>query len=122
LVGISSALAVLVVFLLFTNRNNTPAVVTQQPQTQQTVVTLDPIAGGTATAIAFATSTSSLPFITPQDALALYQTGNAKFIDVRVVESYNKQHIKGSVNVPQAETFVRPKEFPKEGNLIVYCQ
>jgi hypothetical protein len=125
MVGISSALAVLVVFLLFANRNTATSAITQpqnNQQVQQTVITVDPVAGGTATALAFANSTASLPFITAEEALSLYQTGSAKIIDVRVAESYNKQHIKGAVNVPQKDTFVRPKEFPKEGNLIVYCQ
>lgn len=123
LVGISSALAVLVVFL-FLNRGST----TPQPpsgtgvQPGQTVISVDPVAGGTATAIAFATATGVLPSISAQEALALHQTGSAKFIDVRIAASYNQQHIKGAVNVPQAETFNRPKEFPKEGNIILYCQ
>jgi hypothetical protein len=118
-------LAVLVLFLLFANRGNSPITPTQPPlgqQVGQTVVSVDPIAGGTATAIAFATSTSNLPHVTAEEALALYQSGSAKFIDVRVAPSYNTKHIKGAVNVPQAETFARPKEFPKEGQIIVYCQ
>jgi hypothetical protein len=121
LVGISSALAVLIVFLLL-GRGNTPQPGATPPQTQQTVVSIDPSVAGTTTAVAFATETANLPFITPEEALQLHQTGAAKFIDVRLPESYAQKHIKGAVNVPQKDTFTNPKEFPKEGNLIVYCQ
>jgi hypothetical protein len=126
LIGVSSALVVLVVFLLFTNRNTTTTPVAQQPTQAVVVPTLDPAqqaAAGTITAIAFATQTSALPSISAQEALQLYQSGNAKIVDVRVKESYDKQRIKGATSVPQKDTFaVAAKEYPKTGNVIVYCQ
>jgi hypothetical protein len=125
LIGVSSALVVLVVFLLFANRNNSTIPVAQQPTQAVAVPTLDPAqqsAAGTITAIAFATLTSAVPSISAQEALQLYQSGNVKIVDVRVKESFDRQHIKGASNVPQKDTFTSPKEYPKTGNIVVYCQ
>jgi hypothetical protein len=106
------------------NRGNTPGTVTQPPVVQQTTAPIDAAASGTGTAIAFATGTANLPSISPEEAIALHKSGTAKFIDVRGANLYGQQHIAGAVNVPQSAIFEPSniKEFPREGNLILYCQ
>ncbi len=59
-----------------------------------------------------------------QEALDLYQGGEALFIDARHEFDYNLGHIRGSVNLPLAE-FDNRAEFvsslPKDKILITYC-
>jgi 3-mercaptopyruvate sulfurtransferase SseA len=78
----------------------------------------------TATAIAFATVTRPevLPHVTVTEAKALYDANDAKFVDVRVKEQYALGHIAGADNIPYTEVAERVAEFPRVGNLIVYCQ
>jgi 3-mercaptopyruvate sulfurtransferase SseA len=78
----------------------------------------------TATAIAFATQTRPevLPHVTVTEAKGLFDANDAKFIDVRVKEQYAAGHIQGAVNIPYTEVGQRVAEFPRTGNVIVYCQ
>lgn len=82
----------------------------------------DPSASATQSAVAFYEQASTVQTITAQEAVALSAANNARFIDVRVNTEYAKQHIKGAVNIPHTEVQARLSEFPKEGNVILYCQ
>lgn len=45
----------------------------------------------------------------------------ALIIDVRSPESYNKEHIKGALNIPLEEIDKRASEIPRDKPVIVYC-
>ena len=79
-------------------------------------------AAQTQVAVAFATRTVSLPTISPADAKALYDAKSAAFIDVRDPNGYAAEHIPGATNILYTDAQKRIAEFPKTGNLIVYCQ
>ena len=125
LVGISTALLLLVVFwVAFGNRNNNPQA--QGPTSVAAVPsvvipTVGPVEG-TATANAFATETGGLPHVSVDELRSLIAANNVKLVDVRVKTEYDKKHIKGATSVPEAEMFNRIKDLPKEGNLVLYCQ
>lgn len=93
-------------------------------QTTQVIGGSTPLPDLTKTAVMFATQTSPevLPRITVQEAKALYDVGDIKIIDVRDAQFYNQGHIKGAVNVPQAQTQTKLSEFPRTGNVALYCQ
>ena len=78
----------------------------------------------TQTAIAFATQTSpdAVPRIGMQDTKALYDAGNVTMIDVRDKQFYDVGHIKGAINIPQAQVAQKLGEIPKSGNVVLYCQ
>lgn len=116
-VSVVAAIGVLLIVLL-QSRNNQPG-------------TSTPVAGGlsgppaiTATAVAFATLTSpeALPRITVQDAKALYDKNDVSIFDVRDAQFFNQGHIKGAVNIPQAQVKDRLAEIPSTGNVVLYCQ
>src|SRR5262249_42740274 len=69
-----------------------------------------------------ATETASLARIEPAEAMALANAGNATIVDVRGKDAYLAAHVKGATNIPESEVSKRMSEFPKLGNLIVYCQ
>ena len=75
--------AVFVLVFLLANLNKSSGASTTPGTAANT--NLDPAAATTQTAITFATQTSPdiLPRITVKDAKALYDKGDAKFIDVR---------------------------------------
>jgi rhodanese-related sulfurtransferase len=83
----------------------------------------------TQTMVAFSTLTApdTLPRVTVQEAKALFDAGNIKFIDVRPKSlttppyAYDQGHIKGAVSVPQGEIRTRINDLPREGNLVLYC-
>jgi 3-mercaptopyruvate sulfurtransferase SseA len=110
------ALVVLLVVLVTLGRGG------QSTQTQTNGPTPPP--NQTQTAVMFATQTAPevLPRITVADAKALYDVNNVKIIDVRDAQFYDQGHIKGAVNIPQAQTQTRLGEIPKTGNVVVYCQ
>jgi Rhodanese-like domain len=93
-------------------------------QTTQAINFPTPLPDLTKTAVMFATQTApdALPRITVQEAKALYDVGDIKIIDVRDEQFYNQGHIKGAVNVPQAQVQTKLSEFPKTGNVALYCQ
>jgi rhodanese-related sulfurtransferase len=108
------------IFFLATQNNSGSAT---NPNTSANNSNLSPEAATTQTASTFATQTAPdiLPRITIQDAKALFDKNDAKFIDVRVAQDYAAQHIKGAINIPQAEASKHLAEIPKTGNVIVYC-
>ena len=79
-------------------------------------------AAATAIEVAFATQVTSLPTISPADARAEFAANSAKFIDVRDTPKYDASHIPGASNVVYTDAKNHMTEFPKTGNLILYCQ
>lgn len=45
----------------------------------------------------------------------------AVIIDVREPSKYNKEHIRGAINIPASEIEKRINEIPSEKPVIVYC-
>jgi hypothetical protein len=70
----------------------------------------------------FATQTTALQTIAPADAIALHASNNVKIFDVRSKAQYDAKHITGSSNVLYTDAQQHLAEFPKTGNLVVYCQ
>jgi hypothetical protein len=123
LLGISTALAIIVVFWLATSGQGNNNAAQNVPPTADIAVVPTPLPGqATTTAIAFATQTGSLNRISPEELRALMEANNVKIVDVRVKSSYDVKHIKGAVSVPEQQVLANPKEFPREGNIVVYCQ
>ena len=112
LIAVSLAAAIAIILFIASQRGTTTA----------TPPTNDPVASITQTSIAFNSLATTLQHATPQEALALHQANNARFIDVRVNTEYVKQHVKGAVNIPYPDAQQRISEIPKEGNVILYCQ
>ena len=119
-----SAVVVLAVVLLALLQNRGTSGTATNPQPQQPPAGQNVTPDMTATAIAFATQSRPevLPHITVTDAKALYDAENATFIDVRVASQYALGHIAGATNIPYGEVGQRVSEFPRAGNVIVYCQ
>jgi rhodanese-related sulfurtransferase len=116
-IAVGLVAVLVIVFLLATQNNGSPS----SPGT--TNANLDPGAATTQTAVTFATETAPdiLPRISVKDAKDLYDKGDAKFVDVRLANLFATQHIKGAINVPQAEAGKRLADIPRTGNVIVYC-
>ena len=111
LIAVSMAAAIVIILFVAGQRGSS----TVAPTT-------DPSASATQSAVAFYEQAATVQHITPQEAMTLAAANNAKFIDVRVNTEYVKQHIKGAINIPQAEVQNRLSEIPREGNVILYCQ
>lgn len=124
LVGISVAFVlVIILWAAAANSGNTATTTTTTSQTiDQSALATQQVAAQLTQVVSDATQTSTLARIEPKDALVEYNSGKAKFIDVRVVDSYTAGHIKGATSIPEASTITRLSEFPKLGELILYCQ
>ncbi len=59
--------------------------------------------------------------ITVADAKKAVDAGEAIIVDARSQDSYNNEHIKGSINIPSKEMEERYNELPKDKKIIVYC-
>lgn len=79
-------------------------------------------AAATQQAVAFATQQTGLTDISAADALKEYNAQTSKFIDVRDAARYATDHIPTAPNIPYTDAQKRVTEFPKTGNLILYCQ
>lgn len=126
LIGVSMAFVLLLAYMVSQANKNTNTASTG-PTTVSVSGTIAPAptvgpADVTATALAFATQTSNLPHISVDELKTLVAQNNVKVVDVRAKADYDRQHIKGAINVPKEETLNRVKDLPKEGNLVVYCQ
>ncbi|HEV7844250.1 MAG TPA: rhodanese-like domain-containing protein, partial [Pyrinomonadaceae bacterium] len=47
--------------------------------------------------------------------------GKAIIIDVRGDASYNQEHIKGALDIPEAQLMSRVGELPKDKLIVFYC-
>lgn len=122
-IGLAFVLVLIVVASIVQSNSATPTTTGQVPASN------DPAAQAAATSVAataaevaFATQVTSLPTISPTDAQSLLAANNAKFVDVRATSQYDISHIQGASNVPYTDAQNRLSEFPKSGNLIIYCQ
>lgn len=55
------------------------------------------------------------------EAIKMVKEQKAVWVDVRPVEQFNEGHIKGAINIPEAEIVSRIKELPKNKYIITYC-
>ncbi len=61
------------------------------------------------------------PRVELADAKALFDSGEAVFIDTRSENSYKTEHIKGALNIPVESVERRIGEIPKGKTIIAYC-
>jgi hypothetical protein len=117
LIGVSTAAVLLVIIYI---------ALFQQPTTTTTTTGTDgqPVSGAEATQqlIAYSTQVATLPRIEAAEAKALHEAGTATIIDVRPSAGYAAEHIVGATNIPYTDVQARVAEFPREGNVILYCQ
>ena len=59
--------------------------------------------------------------ITPAQARAAVEKGQAVIVDVRGADSYNNGHIKGALLVPVNDIGSRAGELPRGKLIITYC-
>jgi hypothetical protein len=64
---------------------------------------------------------SDVPRISPTDAKAQQDTGQAVVVDVRDAESYQAAHVKGAISIPLDSLEARMQELPKNAEIITYC-
>lgn len=59
-----------------------------------------------------------------KDFKALYDDPAKRplIVDVRAKAAYDQGHIRGSINIPEADLAIRVNEFPKDKLVIAYCQ
>ena len=55
------------------------------------------------------------------DAKKEFDAGNAVFLDTRAEAAYHNEHIKGALNVTEANLEEKYKEIPKGKKIIAYC-
>ena len=61
------------------------------------------------------------PRISLADAKKEYDAGNAIIVDVRDVNAYKQEHIKGALNIPIANVAANEDKLTKNKKIIVYC-
>lgn len=59
--------------------------------------------------------------ITVTELKSAFDKGAVFIVDVRAPEAYASEHIKGSVNIPEASTTARSEEFPRDKLIVTYC-
>lgn len=59
-----------------------------------------------------------------KDFKALYDDPAKRplIVDVRAKAAYDQGHIRGAINIPEADLATRVNEFPKDKLVIAYCQ
>ena len=67
------------------------------------------------------TTAPQFPRISIADAMKLYTSGQAVFIDVRSNEQYTYGHIKGALSIPGSQLIRRYAEVPPRKTVITYC-
>jgi 3-mercaptopyruvate sulfurtransferase SseA len=63
----------------------------------------------------------SAPRISLADAKKDYDAGKAVVVDVRDVNAYRQEHIKGALNIPIADIAANEDKLPKNKKISVYC-
>jgi hypothetical protein len=128
---ITISTAFVIVFMVFLGtQGNTATTTTTTIATPDTSSANNPAATAapssdaqaTQTMVAFTAETAGLPRITPEEAKPSIMAGQVKLIDVREKTIYTTEHITGAINIPYTEAQTRVSEFPKTGNIILYCQ
>ena len=64
---------------------------------------------------------TSFARISQADAVRLFKTGQAVFIDVRSNEQFSYGHIRGSLSIPGSQIIKRFNEVPPGKTVITYC-
>ena len=62
-----------------------------------------------------------VPRVSPIDAKARQDTGQAVVVDVRDAEYYQAAHVDGAVSIPLGEVEAGRHELPKNAEIITYC-
>lgn len=75
----------------------------------------------TATVTAAVQINQSVPRASLEEAKRKLDAGQALLVDVRAKQTFDAQHIKGAVNIPEEDTQKRLAEFPKDKDIILYC-
>ena len=65
-------------------------------------------------------TSESIPVISPAEAKAKLDSGEAKAIDVRMAYDWAGDRIQGSINLPNLAIEFRPAEVPQDKELIFY--
>ena len=68
-----------------------------------------------------AANEAAVPRIAVADARALYDSGEAVFVDVRDLASYGISHITGARPIPLFQVASRADELPRDKRIITYC-
>ena len=63
----------------------------------------------------------SIPRTSLVDAKKAYDNGSAIFLDVRDLEFYADEHIKGSINLPYGDLEARYRQLDSNRWIITYC-
>ena len=63
----------------------------------------------------------SAPRVSLDEAKKKIDAGAVLLVDVRSAQSYDEQHIKGAINIPEADTEARLSDFPRDKEIILYC-
>ena len=62
-----------------------------------------------------------VPRISPTDAKAQQDTGQAVVVDVRDAEYYQAAHVEGAISIPLDTLEARIQELPKNAEILTYC-
>lgn len=127
--GSAAFVLIIILFIAASQPPNTTTTTTTDTGSSSSstnpTIALDASTGGaeaTQTVIAFNTETAGQPRISPADAKAQIAANKVKVFDVRVKEIYAQEHIVGAVNIPYTDAQTRLSEFPKTGDILLYCQ
>jgi hypothetical protein len=96
-----------------------PSTSTPVAQATRPAQASQPDAGATITAAVVANE--SVPRVSLPDTKQKLDAGQILFVDVRAKESYDQQHAKGAINIPQGDTVARLSELPKDKDIVLYC-
>lgn len=66
-------------------------------------------------------SNGNIPRTTLADAKKAYDNNSALFLDVRDLEFYADQHIKGAINIPYGDLETRYRQLDPNRWIITYC-
>ena len=59
--------------------------------------------------------------ISPADAHAAFDRGSAVIVDVRSLDAYKAEHVKGALSIPLSDLESRLSELPHNKMIITYC-
>lgn len=74
-----------------------------------------------ATVTAAVKANESVPRMSLDEARQRLDAGSILMIDVRSKEAFAEKHIKGAINIPEADTQSRLSEFPRDKDIVLYC-
>ncbi|MDQ3930642.1 MAG: rhodanese-like domain-containing protein [Chloroflexota bacterium] len=127
MLGVSAAFVVLVILFVVLQNNSSTSTNTASTGQDTSANTApqnldDPGAQATATIVAFLNIVADVPRLSIQEVKALQDANNVTIIDVMTPDHYANSHVKGAINIPQADIVNRAAEIPKTGNVVIYCE